>query len=154
MSECLRKWKVNCLDCFCDQYYYRNKTELFMFSIHIHFPKYWFDLKICIPKRGGLFLRTHRVVTKKKNQRWLLSLPRGMFWEDCNVFWLGEQGSSHSMSPSSLSRGAWPLCHASSSFSYHRALLPSHFRLYHSTRTSNPPSSTPPPLLPPPPLSL
>lgn len=61
-----------------------------MFSvafIHTHVPKYWFYLKLFIPKRSGLFLKTHRVVTKT-NRRWLLSFSRKLFWQDYSVFWL------------------------------------------------------------------
>ena len=64
------KRRTKGLDRFFDRYY-RNTIDLLMFAaafIHIHVPKYWFYLKLFIPKRSGLFLRTHRVVTN--HLRW------------------------------------------------------------------------------------
>lgn len=98
------KRRTKGLDCFFDRYY-RNTINLFMFSvafIHIHVPKYWFYLRLFIPKRSGLFLRTHRVVTKT-NWRWLLSFSRKLFWQDYSVFWLRDYApfliASRSLTP-------------------------------------------------------
>lgn len=82
------KRRTKGLDCFFDRYD-RNTIDLLMFSvalIHIHVLKYWFYLELFVPK-SGLFLRTHRIVTKT-NWRWLLSFSRKLFWQDYSLFWL------------------------------------------------------------------